>query len=161
MLLAGSAPLIAHHSFSAFNTETEKTIAGVVNRFEWTNPHTWIWVDVQENGKTVTWGVEGMSPNYLSRRGWSKKHVQAGRQSDADDPSDARRFTGRHVHARHSRRRQARHVRGNRAVARGNNVATHNNHEARPESRRPASGRIDLVARADAWRPALTDSGGS
>jgi hypothetical protein len=45
------------------NTETEKTITGIVNRFEWTNPHTWIWVDVQENGKTVTWGVEGMSPN--------------------------------------------------------------------------------------------------
>ena len=24
----------------------EKTITGTVNRFEWTNPHTWIWVDV-------------------------------------------------------------------------------------------------------------------
>ena len=78
MLLAGSAPLVAHHSFSAFNTETEKTITGIVNRFEWTNPHTWIWVDVQENGKTVTWGVEGMSPNYLSRRGWSKNTFKPG-----------------------------------------------------------------------------------
>jgi uncharacterized protein DUF6152 len=78
MLLAGSAPLVAHHSFSAFNTETEKTITGAVNRFEWTNPHTWIWVDVQENGKTVTWGVEGMSPNYLSRRGWSKNTFKPG-----------------------------------------------------------------------------------
>ena len=78
MLLAGSAPLVAHHSFSAFNTETEKTITGIVNRFEWTNPHTWIWVDVQDNGKTVTWGVEGMSPNYLSRRGWSKNTFKQG-----------------------------------------------------------------------------------
>ena len=78
MLLAGSAPLVAHHSFSAFNTETEKTITGAVNRFEWTNPHTWIWVDVQDNGKTVTWGVEGMSPNYLSRRGWSKNTFKPG-----------------------------------------------------------------------------------
>jgi len=78
MLLAGSAPLVAHHSFSAFNTETEKTITGIVNRFEWTNPHTWIWVDVQDNGKTVTWGVEGMSPNYLSRRGWSKNTFKPG-----------------------------------------------------------------------------------
>ena len=78
MLLAAGAPLIAHHSFSAFNTETEKTITGTVNRFEWTNPHTWIWVDVQENGKTVTWGVEGMSPNYLSRRGWTKNTFKQG-----------------------------------------------------------------------------------
>jgi hypothetical protein len=78
MLLAVGTPLVAHHSFSAFNTETEKTITGVVNRFEWTNPHTWIWVDVQENGKTVTWGVEGMSPNYLSRRGWSKNTFKQG-----------------------------------------------------------------------------------
>jgi hypothetical protein len=78
MLLAGSTHLIAHHSFSSFNTETEKTITGAVNRFEWTNPHTWIWVDVQENGKTVTWGVEGMSPNYLSRRGWSKNTFKPG-----------------------------------------------------------------------------------
>ena len=78
MLLAGSARLVAHHSFSAFNTETEKTITGTVNRFEWTNPHTWVWVDVTENGKTVTWGVEGMSPNYLARRGWSKNTFKPG-----------------------------------------------------------------------------------
>ena len=68
----------AHHSFSAFNTETEKTLTGTVNRFEWTNPHTWIWIDVQENGKTVTWGVEGMSPNYLARRGWTKNTFKPG-----------------------------------------------------------------------------------
>jgi len=77
-LLALSTHAFAHHSFSAFNTETEKTITGIVNRFEWTNPHTWVWVDVQENGKTVTWGVEGMSPNYLARRGWSKNTFKPG-----------------------------------------------------------------------------------
>jgi len=69
----------AHHSFAPFNTETEKTITGTVNRFEWTNPHTWLWIDVtDENGKVVTWGVEGMSPNYLARRGWSKTTFKPG-----------------------------------------------------------------------------------
>ena len=77
-LVIGSTQLLAHHSFSPFNTEVEKTITGSVNRFEWTNPHTWIWVDVTENGKTVTWGVEGMSPNYLARRGWSKNTFKPG-----------------------------------------------------------------------------------
>ena len=35
-------------------------------------------VTLTENGKTVTWGVEGMSPNYLSRRGWSKNTFKPG-----------------------------------------------------------------------------------
>lgn len=77
LIMAGTQAR-AHHSFSAFNTETEKTITGTVNRFEWTNPHTWIWVDVNEGGKVVTWGVEGMSPNYLSRRGWTKNTFKPG-----------------------------------------------------------------------------------
>lgn len=77
-LLAFAAQALAHHSFSAFNTDVEKTITGTVNRFEWTNPHTWVWVDVPDNGKVVTWGVEGMSPNYLARRGWSKNTFKPG-----------------------------------------------------------------------------------
>jgi hypothetical protein len=75
----GSASVIAHHSFAPFSLETEKTITGVVNRFEWTNPHTWLWLDVgDDKGAVVTWGVEGMSPNYLSRRGWSKTTFKPG-----------------------------------------------------------------------------------
>ena len=47
----------AHHSFAPFNTDVEKTITGTVNRFEWTNPHTWVWIDVtDEKGSVVTWG---------------------------------------------------------------------------------------------------------
>src|SRR5688572_21543680 len=69
----------AHHSFAPFNLETEKTITGVVKIFEWTNPHTWLWVDVQnEKGVNETWGIEGMSPNYLGRRGWTKDTFKPG-----------------------------------------------------------------------------------
>ena len=78
-VLAASTGLSAHHSFSPFNMETEKTITGTVNRFEWTNPHTWVWIDVSdEKGASTTWGVEGMSPNYLARRGWSKDTFKPG-----------------------------------------------------------------------------------
>ena len=81
-LLATGAGVAAHHSFAPFNTETEKTITGIVNRYEWTNPHTWLWIDVtDENGKVVTWGVEGMSPNYLARRGWSKNTFKPGEKA--------------------------------------------------------------------------------
>ena len=69
----------AHHSFAPYDLTAEKTITGTVNRFEWTNPHSWIWVDVP-NGKggVDTWGVEGMSPNYLARRGWTKSTLKFG-----------------------------------------------------------------------------------
>jgi len=77
--LALSAAPSAHHSFAPFNLETEKTITGTVKLWEWTNPHTWLWVDVKnEKGVVETWGIEGMSPNYLGRRGWSKDTFKAG-----------------------------------------------------------------------------------
>jgi hypothetical protein len=78
-VLTAGASAAAHHSFAPFNTDTEKTITGTVNRFEWTNPHTWVWIDVpDEKGGVVTWGVEGMSPNYLARRGWTKNTFNPG-----------------------------------------------------------------------------------
>lgn len=75
------ASLAAHHSFAPFDLTSERTITGTVNRFEWTNPHSWIWVDVpNDKGGTDTWGIEGMSPNYLARRGWTKSTIKPGQK---------------------------------------------------------------------------------
>jgi hypothetical protein len=67
----------AHHSFTAFNMADEKTVTGIVNRVEWTNPHIWIWIDVPD-AKGATYGFEGMSPNFLERRGWTRTTLKAG-----------------------------------------------------------------------------------
>jgi len=77
--LAGGVTAHAHHSLAPFDLSTEKTINGTVSKFEWTNPHSWIWVEVP-NGKggVDTWAVEGMSPNYLARRGWTKTTLKPG-----------------------------------------------------------------------------------
>ena len=76
-LTAGGAA--AHHSFSVFDMQTEATITGVVNKVQWTNPHIFIWVDVTgEDGEVVTWGLEGMSPNFLARRGWTRTTLEPG-----------------------------------------------------------------------------------
>ena len=78
-VVIGSVELSAHHSFAAFDMSKEQTITGVVSRFDWTNPHTFIWVDVtNDKGVVETWAIEGMSPNYLGRRGWSKNSVKPG-----------------------------------------------------------------------------------
>jgi hypothetical protein len=76
---AGVSQAAAHHSFAPFNLEAEKTVSGTVKKFDWTNPHTWIWLDVpSDKGGVETWGIEGMSPNYLGRRGWSKNSLKPG-----------------------------------------------------------------------------------
>ena len=81
----------AHHSFAAFITTTEKTISGTVKQVDWTNPHTWIWVDVSNGQGTVeTFGFEGMSPNYLARRGWSKSTLKPGDTDHRHVPSHER-----------------------------------------------------------------------
>jgi hypothetical protein len=70
---------VAHHSYSAFDVTKEKVITGTIKKFDWSNPHTWAWLDVtNEAGAVETWGVEGMSPNYLARRGWSRTTLKAG-----------------------------------------------------------------------------------
>jgi len=69
----------AHHSFSVFDMETNKEIEGEIVEFQWTNPHTWTWLDVTNaDGTKTRWGLEGMSPNYLGRRGWSKNTFKPG-----------------------------------------------------------------------------------
>jgi hypothetical protein len=73
------APVAAHHSFAAFNMTDEKTTSGIVKTVEWTNPHIWIWIDVpNDKGGKDTYGFEGMSPNFLERRGWSRTTLKVG-----------------------------------------------------------------------------------
>lgn len=69
----------AHHAFSAFDMTEEKVVAGDIVEFQWTNPHTWTWIDVTAPDGTVTeWGVEGMSPNFLRRLGWTENTLKPG-----------------------------------------------------------------------------------
>jgi hypothetical protein len=72
-------PASAHHSFGLFDMGNEKTIEGDIVEFQWTNPHTWTFIAVKNaDGSTTKWGIEGMSPNYLGRRGWSKETLRPG-----------------------------------------------------------------------------------
>src|SRR5437588_7500610 len=78
-MVAAGVPATAHHSFSAFDMANTKNITGTVKQVDWTNPHIWIWVDVANaKGGADTFGFEGMSPNYLGRRGWTKSTLKTG-----------------------------------------------------------------------------------
>jgi len=79
-LVAGGATVaLAHHSAAIFDASQTRVISGTVKKFDYSNPHTWVWLDVtNDQGQTETWGVEGMSPNYLNRRGWSRQTLKPG-----------------------------------------------------------------------------------
>jgi hypothetical protein len=62
-----------------FDMSQTVTLQGTIRDFQWTNPHSWIWIDVPSaKGAAEQWGIEGMSPNYLARRGWSKHTLKPG-----------------------------------------------------------------------------------
>ena len=74
-----SARALAHHSFSMFDPKQEQILTGTVTAFQWTNPHTWIELDVPNaGGKTTHWSIEGGSVVGLAREGWTRRTLQPG-----------------------------------------------------------------------------------
>jgi hypothetical protein len=74
LVLFTSAALSAHHSITAYyDTSRQLTLKGPIAKIEWTNPHAFVHVDVNdEHGATTSWAVETDSPNVLSRGGWTR-----------------------------------------------------------------------------------------
>jgi len=65
--------LMAHHSFGAeYDASKPITLTGVLTKIEWTNPHSFIYIDVTEKGAVTNWKLEGYPPNVLYRNGWKK-----------------------------------------------------------------------------------------
>jgi hypothetical protein len=78
-LVIVTAPAVAHHSFSAeYDSSKEITLKGKVTSMKWANPHAWIYLDVETNGKVVHWALETGAANSLYRRGWKKEDLVAG-----------------------------------------------------------------------------------
>ena len=78
VLLAGGS-LLAHHSTAMYDMANPVTVKGAVKRFEWTNPHAFIYLDVtDEKGNVVEWEVEMMSLNHLRSYGWTSRTVKPG-----------------------------------------------------------------------------------
>jgi Family of unknown function (DUF6152) len=73
---AGSAT--AHHSFAMFDQENPIELAGTVQEFKFTSPHTFILLKVNKDGKDTVWNLEGASPSALVRDGWSSKTIKPG-----------------------------------------------------------------------------------
>lgn len=79
-VLAASWSMVAsaHHSFAMFDPGKTVTRKGVVKEVQWTNPHVWVRIGVQENGKEVVYAYEGAAIAVLKRVGWMRDSVKAG-----------------------------------------------------------------------------------
>jgi hypothetical protein len=78
-LLSFTVPTVAHHSFSAeFDVTKTVKVTGKINSMRWSNPHAWIYIDVDTDGKVVKWAFETATANALYRRGWRKEDLEPG-----------------------------------------------------------------------------------
>src|SRR5437867_13089089 len=103
VLFTTGASLLAHHSFAAeFDGTQALRLTGALTKIEWTNPHSYFYIDVKdESGTVVRWGCEAGSPGALSRRGFKKGDIKLGdtivvdgyRAKDGSRLMDARRVT--------------------------------------------------------------------
>jgi len=81
VLAAGLAPAsaLAHHSGAMFEDKKEVTLTGVVKEFQFTNPHSWLLVDVKgADGKVTTWGFEAEGTSSMTRAGIRLKDFPPG-----------------------------------------------------------------------------------
>jgi hypothetical protein len=78
--LAFAAPALAHHSFSMFDNQKVVELSGTVKELEWTNPHSWLRIIV-ENETThqpQQWSIELASTGQQARIGWNPEIVKPG-----------------------------------------------------------------------------------
>src|SRR5260221_9298669 len=69
LMVLSQIALEAHHGGSMFETQKEITVTGVVKEVQYTNPHSWLLVDVtNKDGSVTTWGFEAEGPSTLMQR---------------------------------------------------------------------------------------------
>lgn len=78
-LLLATLEAPAHHSSAMFDQDVVREVAATVREFQWTNPHVWIQIVVEnDDGELEEWSIEGGGPNSLFRRGWRPDSFRPG-----------------------------------------------------------------------------------
>jgi hypothetical protein len=85
-MLGAIGSALAHHSFAAeFDRDKRISLTGTVTEMRWSNPHAWIYIDVEdEAGNVVNWALETRAANNLIRLGWRPQDVPAGAELIVD-----------------------------------------------------------------------------
>lgn len=79
MLLLYALPAISHHSTTAYDHTRTIVLTGTVKEFQWTNPHSWVQLLVNDGaGNSTEWSIETGAPNLNIRHGWSRNTLKPG-----------------------------------------------------------------------------------
>jgi len=77
--LVQSAATQAHHSGNMFDNSKVVELSGEVKEFQYSNPHSWLLVNVTNaDGSVTTWGFEAEGPSTLMRAGIRKNDLPPG-----------------------------------------------------------------------------------
>jgi hypothetical protein len=69
----------AHHSSAMYDDKQTVTVEGAVTKFEWSNPHVYVYLkQLTAAGQGVEWEVEASPPSILRRLGWSQDTLHVG-----------------------------------------------------------------------------------
>lgn len=80
---AFAVPAGAHHSFAMFDqTKVVKKTKATISAFRFTNPHSFVIVNVQEGSKMTRYVFECSSVNMMRRGGWKFNTLKAGDKVD-------------------------------------------------------------------------------
>ena len=75
----GPGPVDAHHSGAGVDRTKTVTVQGIVKDFRWTNPHSWIDLEVTNaKGTADVWSIEMNPPPFLLRAGWKSSTLRPG-----------------------------------------------------------------------------------
>jgi hypothetical protein len=81
----------AHHGIANFDLNTDIELNGVITDVEFLNPHSWVYLDVEDaSGETVAWRCEMRGATVLTRSGWSEDMFVAGSQISIAGSPDRR-----------------------------------------------------------------------
>jgi hypothetical protein len=69
----------AHHSPNIYDQQRSVTMQGVVTKYDWANPHVYVYIDVSSaDGEPEIWELENGPTTMMKRRGWSSDSYAPG-----------------------------------------------------------------------------------
>lgn len=69
----------AHHGVSSYDMREVRHLQGMVAKWDWKSPHTWLTLVVTaDDGSVQTWEIEGAPPQWMAGQGWLPESLSAG-----------------------------------------------------------------------------------
>lgn len=78
LAMFAASTAMAHHSFAVYDHTKTINLSGTVTKWQWSNPHAYLDIEVKEGNEVKHYVLEGTSINMLQRMGWRSNMIKAG-----------------------------------------------------------------------------------